>query len=194
MMNTRSSNGWKTGLLLMLATLVLVFAAAALAQGPGGRFGHGKGKGICEGNFGSEHRLEVLTEKLELTEEQVAAIDGIQENGREKGVELHKEMMRLQNDLEGELLKDDPKKETALKLVDKIGALRTEIQAQRLQGRLEIRQQLTPEQRDKMLMMKESFQGSRHGRRGGRGMGRHCDRECDGSGQGRGHGCTTRSQ
>jgi len=173
--------------------VVLVFAATALAQGPGGRFGHGTGKGHGAGYFGPEHRLEVLAEKLELTAEQVAAIEGIRESGREKGIELHKEMMRLQNDLEGEMLKDEPNQKAALDLVDKIGALRTGIQAQRLKGRLDVRQQLTPEQRDKMLMMSEKFQGG-HGRRGGCGMGPHGDRECDGSGPCRGRRGAARSQ
>jgi Spy/CpxP family protein refolding chaperone len=194
MMKALSRSGWKTGVLLMLATLVMVFAAAALAQGPGGRYGHGMGKGSGAGIFGPEHRLEVLAEKLELTEEQVAAIEGIRESGREKGIELHKEMMRLQNDLEGELLKDEPNEKSALNLVDKIGALRTEIQAQRMKGRLDMRQQLTPEQRDKMLMMSDRFQGGRHGRGGGRGMGPHGDRECDGSGPCRGRRGAARSQ
>lgn len=185
-MATLSNNRLKTGLFLTMATLILVFAAAALAAGPGGRFGHGMGKGQGCGGSGSEQRLEVLTEKLALTEDQVAAIGSIWENRQEKGAELRKEMMRLQNELEGEMLKDVPNEKTAVNLVEEIGALRTELKAQGLKSRLEVRQQLTPEQRDQMLMMKE---GSRrgHGRKGGRGMGSNCDRECDGSGQGRGH-------
>ena len=82
------------------------------------------------------------------------------------------------------MLKDDPSEKAALDLTGKIGALRTEIQANRMTSRLEVRKQLTPEQRDKMLMMRERHQGreGREGRRGGsRGMGPHGD----GDGQGR---------
>jgi Spy/CpxP family protein refolding chaperone len=179
MMEAIKRGGWKSGGLLALAVMVLIFAATALAQGGGGRFGHGKGKGCGEGSLGFEHRLEALAEKLELTEEQVAAIEGIRESGREKGVELHKEMMRLRNELEGEMLKDEPSPEAAQALVEKIGTLRTEMQVQRLANKLEVRQQLTPEQRDKMLMMRGQFQGGR-GRHGGRGS--HGARDCDGKG------------
>lgn len=180
-MDAIKRSGWKSGGLLALAVMVLIFAGTALAQGGGGRFGHGKGKGCGEGSSGFEHRLEALAEKLELTEEQVAAIEGIREAGREKGVEIRKEMMRLRNELEGEMLKDEPSPEAAKTLVEGIGALRTEIQVQRLANKLEVRQQLTPEQRDKMLMMRGGSHGGR-GRHGGRGMGPHGAGGCDGEG------------
>ena len=179
----------KNQVFLFLAVLVLLFAAAALAQGPGDgpgrRNGHGGGFGPA---FGSEHRLEMLTEKLELTPEQTDAIGKIMEAGRQQGVDLYKEMMRLQNELEGEMLKDEPSQETVLGLVKKAGDLRTEIQSQRMKSRLEVREQLTPEQRDKMLMMKGQA-GKGHGRRGSHGpkgrSGCRCDRECDGQRHGR---------
>ncbi len=172
----------KTALYLTLSVLVLAFAAAALAQGPQNRFGQGRGR---QGEPGL--RLEMLAEKLELTEEQVAAIEKIQETGREKATELRKDMMRLRNELEGEMLKDEPSEKTALQLVEKIGGLRTEMQAGRMQVRLEVRGLLTPEQRDRMLMME---QGSRRGegRRGGHGRGNRCGNECDGSGPGHSEG------
>lgn len=177
-----NQNQWKTALLLTLSVLALTFAAAALAQGPQGRSGQGRGR---QGEPGL--RLEMMTEKLELTTDQVAAIEKIQETGREKGTELRKDMMRLRNELEGEMLKDEPSEKTALQLVEKIGGLRTEMQAGRMQVRLEVRRLLTPEQRDRMLVMN---QGSRRGadRRGGHGRGNRCDNECDGSGRGQGEG------
>jgi len=184
-MNASTTKVWKTGAFLVLATMILVFAASALAQGHGGRFGHGRGqgRGFGCGEFGPEHRMEMLQEKLELTDEQAAAIEAIHSAGREKGVAIHKEMMRLRNELEGEMLKDEPSEKTALNLVEKIGALKTELQTNRLKNRLEVRGQLTPQQRDKMLMMHgSSDQG--HGRRTGRHGGGRCDRECDGSGPG----------
>lgn len=176
-MQVRNKMNWQTGILLSLAATVLVFAAAAMAQGPGGCSGHGRG-----GDFGHGHRLEMLTEKLELTEEQVAAITEIREAGQAKGLELHKEMKRLRNELEGEMLKDEPTEEAALGLVGKIGALQTEIQSNRLENRLEVRRQLTAEQRDKMLLMGESFAGGRGQRGVGHRAGPHGDGECDGSG------------
>jgi Spy/CpxP family protein refolding chaperone len=174
----------KNQVFMIMAVFVLLFAAAALAQGPGNGPGRGRGQG-----FGGEHRLEVLAEKLDLTAEQQESIGAIMEESRARGVELRKEMMRLQNELEGELLKDQPSEGTALGLVKEIGDLRTSIQSQRLESRLAVREQLTPEQRDRMLMMKERF-GKDRGRRGGRKpggrFGKSCSHECDGEGPHRG--------
>lgn len=179
----------KNQLFVIMAVLVLVFAATALAQGQGKGSGHRMGRGHG-GGFGQENRLEFLTEKLELSPDQSAAIGEIMESGRQQGLTLRKEMMRLQNELEGEMLKDEPSQDTALQLVKKIGDLRTEERSLKMKSRLEVREQLTPEQRDSMLMMKER---PGQGRRGGQGRqgrfgghaGSKCDRECDGEGPGR---------
>lgn len=181
-MFVKNQSQGKTAMFLTLSVLALTFAAAALAQGPQGRSGQGRGR---QGESGL--RLEMLAEKLDLTEDQVAAIEKIRETGREKGTELRKDMMRLRNELEGEMLKDEPSEETALQLVEKIGGLRTEMQAGRMQVRLEVRRLLTPEQRDRMLVMGK---GSRRdaGRRGGHGRGHRCGNECDGSGPGHSEG------
>lgn len=178
-MSTRKTDRIKPGLFLAIAALILIFAAAALAQDPQGsqgRFGKGKGQGR---GFGPEERLEVLAEKLELTPDQVTAIEEIRDAGREKGLSLRTDMMRLRNELEGEMLKDTPSEKTVVDLVEKIGSVRTEMETNRVTGRLEMRQLLTPEQRDKMLVLREGW-GNRRGRGEGRGPGR--GGPCDGSG------------
>ena len=185
-MNSRTNNGMKTLVLLTLAAMMVLGAGTALAQGRGGGPGYGGRGGFGDGEFGPAHRLEMLADHLELTEEQVAAIEGIRTQGQEKNMELRKEMMRLRNELQGEMLKDDPSEKAAMDLTGKIGALRTEMQANRLTNRLEVRKQLTPEQSDKMLILQGRFQG-REGRRGcGRGMGSHWGGNFDGPGQGMG--------
>jgi Spy/CpxP family protein refolding chaperone len=185
-MNARTNNGMKTLVFLTLAAMMVLGAGTALAQGRGGGQGHGGRGGFGDGEFGPAHRLEMLADHLELTEEQVVAIEGIRTQGQEKNMELRKELMRLRNELQGEMLKDDPSEKAALGLSGKIGALRSEMQANRLTNRLEVRKQLTPEQRDKMLMLQERFQGREGRRGGGRGMGPHGDGDCDGPGQGKG--------
>ncbi len=180
-MNARTNNGLKTLVFLTLAAMMVLGAGTALAQGKGAGNGHGGRGGFGGGEFGPGHRMEFLAERLELTDEQVTAIEGIHDEGQAKNMELRKEMMRLRNVLEGEMLKDEPSEKTALDLTGKIGDLRTEIQANRLTSRLEVRKQLTPEQRDKMLMMRERHQGREGRRGGGRGMGSHGE----GNGQGR---------
>ncbi|MEN8006185.1 MAG: Spy/CpxP family protein refolding chaperone [Candidatus Krumholzibacteriota bacterium] len=189
--------------ILTLATAALLIVGTALAQGPGPR-GPGKGSGHCDGEFGPGmghgmggefgpgHRLEILAERLELTEEQIAAIKGIREAGQEKNLGLRKKLIRLNHDLQGELLKDEPSEKAALDLVGKIGALRTEMKSNRLKNRLEVRQLLTPEQRDKMLMLKERFKPGkgRHGggHRGGPGGRGGCETPGCGKGSGGGRG------
>lgn len=159
----------KTITLAAVATLLLA-SGIALAQGPGaGRFGDGRGRG-----GGAK-----LAERLDLNDEQQEAIAKLRETNREQNLELRKQLMRLRNEFEGELLADEPGEKKLLQLVDEIGELKTEMQANRLKTRLAVRELLTPEQRDKMLGLGK--RGARFGR-GGRGG---CSAECDGHGAGR---------
>jgi Spy/CpxP family protein refolding chaperone len=134
-------------------------------------------------------RWERLAENLGLTEEQQTAIQELRATNRAKNLELRKEMARLRNELEGELLKDEVDEAAALKLARRIGDLRTEMRTNGLATRLAVRAQLTPEQRDKMLTAGAGFGrgGGRHGRCDGhgprhggcgRGQGRGGHREC----------------
>ncbi len=90
-MNSRTNNGMKTLVLLTLAATMVLGAGTALAQGRGGGPGYGGRGGFGDGEFGPAHRLEMLADHLELTEEQVAAIEGIRTQGQEKNMELRKE-------------------------------------------------------------------------------------------------------
>ena len=83
----------------------------------------------------------------------------------------------------GTVIGIDPSEKTVLNLVEKIGDARTEMEVNRVTGRLEMRQQLTPEQLDKMLVLREG-RGSRRGR--GEGGGHRRGGSCDGSGPGQG--------
>jgi Spy/CpxP family protein refolding chaperone len=170
-MNAQTNNGMKALVFLTLAVMMVLGAGTALAQQPGAGYGRGHGRGFDDGEFGPGHRLEMLSEHLELSDEQVASIKGIQAQGQQKNMELRKELMRLRNELQGEMLKDDPSGKIAQDLIENIGALRTEIQTNRLKNRLEVRELLTPEQRDKMLMLQGRSQRGKGHRGGGRGMG-----------------------
>jgi len=168
---------------------VMACASLVLAQGSGphhGRSmmaGHGMGLGQEDG-FGPGHRMEMMVAHLELTDDQKASIEKIHADAQAQRLQTRKEMMRLRNELEGELMKDDANEKTVLDLAGKIGDLRTAQQKNGLSNRLAVRQQLTPEQRDKMLMM---HAGGKHG--GGRGHGRHGN---EGFGRGHGRGCGSR--
>ena len=158
--------------------LVLAVSGLALAQGP-----HGGGKGDCSQARcdGDGPGIERMAARLDLNEEQVKVVTDLQEQSRQKNEALRKDMLRLRNELQGELLKDTPDTKAAKGLVAKIGDLRTQMQQNRMETRLAVRQQLTPEQRDKMLMM-----GEGHGERGGRGARGGCGSH---GGQGRHGGC-----
>jgi Spy/CpxP family protein refolding chaperone len=169
-----------------LVLALAVGASLALAQGPGAGQGkgarHGQGRhGGCGDGRGPG--LEMMTARLDLTAEQQEAIGKLQDEARARRLETRKEMMRLQNELEGELMKDEPGEKTVMGLAAKIGELRTAQQQSRLATRLAVREQLTPEQRDRMLTMRAGSGprgGREHARHGGHGRsgghGRGCDR------------------
>ncbi|MFO7609914.1 MAG: Spy/CpxP family protein refolding chaperone [Candidatus Krumholzibacteriia bacterium] len=162
---------------------VFAFSGLALAQGPG--CGPGKGQGPGAGAWcdqdGAGRGVERLAARLDLNEEQTKAIAGLHQKQREQNQALRKDLLRLRNELQGEMLKDQPDAKAVKNLTGKIGELRTAMQQNRLETRLAVREQLTPEQRDRMLLM-----GERLGR-GGRGG---CGGDCEGHGsrRGRGHG------
>ena len=193
-MTTRKLTKRRTLIAAGLGLAIIAFAGMALAQGPGTGRGQGKGmqqgmhQGIHQGmgeGFGPGHRLEMMAARLDLTDEQKASIEKIHDAAQEQRMETRKEMMRLRNELEGELMKDEPSENKALELTGKIGDLRTAQQKSRLSTRLAVQEQLTPEQRDKMLMMHAGGRG--HGRHGDAGFGKGHGRGCD-QGQGRGYG------
>lgn len=111
-------------------------------------------------------RWERWAERLELTAEQQEAMAEIRQETRKQQVALRKELVQLQNDLEGEMLKDEPSPDRVSELADRMGGLKTQLQQNRLAQHLAIRKLLTPDQRDELLLM-----NARKGRwqRGGRG-------------------------
>jgi Spy/CpxP family protein refolding chaperone len=195
-MNARTNNGMRTLVFLTLAAMMVLGTGTALAQRPGGGYGAGAGygagygagggRGFGDGEFGQGYRFEMLADHLDLSDEQIAAIKGIQDQCQETNMGLRKELMRLRNELQGEMLKDDSSEKVAQDLIGKIGALQTEIQSNRLQNRLEMRKQLTPEQHDKMLMLHGRFQRGEGRLGGGRGMGPCGDGDWNGPGYGKG--------
>ena len=194
---------------LMTAAAVVAIvlgAQLALAQGPGGPGSTGKGCGgkvggdgpaaWCDGEGGGPgHGFGMfgprMAERLDLTEQQQEAIAKIRQEGSKGNLELRKQMMRLRNEIQGEMLKDQPSEKTVLDLTAQMGKIRTELQSNRIKQQLAIGKLLTPEQRDQMLLMGQGGrQGrgghDRHGRRDGSGCGAAGD--CQGHGHGRGPG------
>jgi Spy/CpxP family protein refolding chaperone len=167
----------KTRTIIILSMILLMAAATFAAAQPGSR---GEGRRGAAGDAPFAGRL---CDKLNLSEEQQATIDGIREQSREQSLETRKQIKRLQNDLEGLMLEDAPDTGDVAALVRRIGELRTDQQVRRMETRLAVRSQLTDEQRDKMIAMG----GKRHGRGGpGQAPGMRGQR---GGGQGRSNRC-----
>lgn len=149
------------GVGLFAMTLMLGSTALAKKSGEGkGRFSRGEGP-----------RVEMLAKRLDLTDDQVAKIEAITEASRKDGLELRRQLQQLRNELEGEMLKSQPSEKAVLQLNKKMGDLKTEMKANRLATRLKVREQLTPEQVDKMLVM--GAKGRKSGHHGSEMRGRH---------------------
>ncbi len=174
----KNLNNNQVRVLATVAALTIILASAGLATAQGPRHGKGMGQGMGQGgfhgdgDFGPGYRVEMMAKHLDLSEEQLTTIKKIHEDSRTDGLEKRKELMRLRNEHQGEMLKDSPSEKTVLALNSQMGALKTEMRALRLKARLAVREQLTPEQRDQMLMMRgQGGQGGQGGRMGHRGHG-----------------------
>ncbi len=138
---------------LIITTLMLTLAVTAMAQ-PGQR-----GQGCMDGDRGRP-----MMAQLDLTEEQQTAVDALREKGRAGMIENRKDMARLDNQLEGLMLQDRPDAKKVEKMVRRIGDLKTDMRVQRMDTRLEIRELLTPDQRDRMMSMRAHKGRDGHGR------------------------------
>ncbi len=186
-----------TVITLAVVAAILLVASLAAAQGPGdGRFGkrqgQGQGQGMGWDGDGPGMRLERMANRLDLSDDQQEAIAKLQGDARAASLGLRKEMMVLRHAMKGEMMKDEPNKKNVLGIADDLGDLRKQMQVNRLETRLAVRELLTPEQRDKMLFLGQGFgQGQGGGQDRGFGQGRRGHRGCcdaDGPGQGFGRG------
>ncbi len=133
---------------IFMALAALAFAASLIASPASAQRGQGRAA-----DRERPDRIDRMAERLDLTDEQKAGIERIMEAGREKAVTHRKEMARLRHEMKGEMLKDDPGESALQKTIERIGALRTKHQVDRMKDRMAIRRLLTPEQRDRWLMM-----------------------------------------
>jgi Spy/CpxP family protein refolding chaperone len=159
-------------LTIVAVALVATMVTSALAQS--GRAPRAQ-RGEREMMEPGERQLERMTERLDLTEAQQTTIQKLQTESRRQALELRKEMARLRNEIQGEMLKDKPAERTVVQLHEKLGELQTKLKVHRVKTRLAIREQLTPEQRDQMLLQGDGRGGSpRRGGQGGQGREGFC--------------------
>jgi Spy/CpxP family protein refolding chaperone len=137
------------GLLLGLA-----FPAASLAQPPGAgdgphhRWGH-------RGGPEPDRFIARHAEELGLSSEALEAIDKIVDESHARAKTLHEEL-RTQFDTMHQLLTQEmPDEAAVMAQADVIGALKVEEQKNRLRALIAIRNQLTPEQRQELIRIRE---------------------------------------
>lgn len=115
-------------------------------------------------------RIERLAEALELTDEQMDQLKSLREAGLEEMADLRKEMLRVRHDMRGEMLEDNPDIAKLKKLIATKSEIRANMEIFRLEHRMAMRDILTEEQRDKLMMLRG--RGWRGGFRDGCGFGR----------------------
>lgn len=118
-------------------------------------------------------RLERLAACLDLTDEQIDAIERIREERSSKRADFQREITRIRNELRGEMLEDSPDIAELKRLIAIKEEIRASMQVSRLETRLALREILTPEQRDRLTMLRSSrrqggFLGEGRGHRHGR--------------------------
>lgn len=150
--------------------LLALLASTALAQ-PGRMGLAGRGFGGMGFDADPDFRLERLTAVLDLTEDQIAAIDVIHTEARADRIELDTQIARLQNEFQGEMLQDNPSETKLLNLVEDIGAVRTTLRVRGVKTCFAVRAQLTDEQRTRFPLMGGYGPGYRYSGRGDRGFG-----------------------
>ncbi|MGB0064187.1 MAG: Spy/CpxP family protein refolding chaperone [Terracidiphilus sp.] len=148
----------KTARLVLAIAGVLMAGGLASAQGPGGQGMGGQGMGP---GFG-EHRPPMekafgfgdgqfwnnpnLVQRLNLTEDQRKAMDGILQDHKMKLIDLRANLEKAEVEL-GPLMKADTPDENAIEAqIDKVVAARAELEKANARFLLGIRMKLTPDQ------------------------------------------------
>lgn len=94
--------------------------------------------------------LERWKDKLELTDEQVRALEGIHYESRVDEIARRAALERAELELEREMNKDLPDQSTALRLFDDVHKARGELEKAHLRATIRIRGVLTPHQRQRL--------------------------------------------
>jgi len=135
--------------------IAALLAAAAQAQPDDAR---GRGR---RGAADAPARWRQLAERLDLTEQQKQAIDALHDAARPRQLELRKQLVQHEAQLASLMAADAPDEDAVLRLVAQIGDVRTELQANRIRVRLQVRAQLTPEQRARLIVSEGRGSGGR---------------------------------
>jgi Spy/CpxP family protein refolding chaperone len=162
----KARHSWASAAIL---TLVLIPASAALAQpGPSQKSQEPGEAGSRRGGPGLHQRMGRVGPMagLDLTDAQKARFAEIRKDGEAKRTDLRKQLMRLRNDMRGEMLKDNLDRRKIVALAENIGSVQARLGVHRAEQMLAMREMLTPEQRDKWLTRPHRGKRGMHGMRG----------------------------
>lgn len=150
-MNTRTSK--QLGVFMSIILGILFFPAfSAFAQDREGREFDKKGW---------EEKVNQMYDKLDLSEEQRQALKEHKQGHREEMKSLKSEIQAKREALQAEMQKGDFSADKVKAINDELKTLQNKMSDQRLEGILEVREILTPEQFSKFNELKESHHDQR---------------------------------
>ncbi len=149
--------------LLLIFIFIFSFTFLAIAQGMGME-GHGMGmkmKARVGGNnilpTGKWWKNPNIAQKLNLSEEQVNKIDSIFLTYMDKLIDLKAQLEKKELLFKNTIVNDNFDRDKVLALFDDIAALKTKIKREGFLMKLDIRDQLTPEQRAQLKTMRKEL-------------------------------------
>jgi Spy/CpxP family protein refolding chaperone len=110
-------------------------------------------------------RLERAIERLELDDVQRTEISALLDAARPAGRTLHEQIRAAQADLHALLAETDVDESAVLAGAEQLGALRTELSKHRLRTLIQVRERLSPAQREQLAETMERRRSCRHGSR-----------------------------
>ncbi|WP_144391956.1 Spy/CpxP family protein refolding chaperone [Pleionea sediminis] len=107
------------------------------------------------------HKFEIMKEKLELTDDQVSAIEAIHESQKSSAEPIHKELKTIKKSIHQALNASPIDEESVRSLSLEAAEKKAELMIMKAKSRLLVEEQLTKEQFAKMELLKQKFKQHR---------------------------------
>jgi Spy/CpxP family protein refolding chaperone len=138
--------------LLVLTGIAALAAAPAVAQGPAPGAGPDPSDPMVRVRHVERYRMgrDMMMRDLNLTKDQSDKIADLRDKQQRRAIDLRAQIQTAQLDLRKLMRADKPDKAAIGKQVDRLSGLRADLQKSRIGTMLDVREILTPEQREKM--------------------------------------------
>lgn len=148
---------------LLLGSVIAIGVTSAgvafAGHGKGEGCSHGKHMKMGKGDYDGEHRLERMTKKLDLSEEQRQQIRTVFDANQAERQALHDNMQQNRETLRKLMASENPAEADIRAIADTQGQLKADMIMMRTQTKLAIQAVLTDEQKAKMQRMRDKHQG-----------------------------------